>query len=384
LINAVESDVPDLRRELTAMAVELQDIAPLVEQFLGRNLDPTKEKRLLLLRLCSPEDLRDLERVSTSFPGWPIVTLIEGDCDATALYEISRAGASQLVPLPLTGEDLRNALARLLVQFGLEALPSRLVAVCGVIEGGATALAIDLADALAQRRASRCILVELSVRLARLAPYLNLNPAVTTLDLLTAPEAPDLGELRSALTKVGDHLDVLAGPHSSLEETTAPPERAVRLLRQLRQLAPVVVADMPYTFDEQFWQVLSVADAVVLVAEPTVPAVQALKTIHDAIKQRDPSLAQILVVNRYRRGSELPERQIKSALGVSELFTITADPANFTAALNRGCLLRQVAPQSPALADLRRLAEIVLGPSAPPPAPRRGWFARLRPSPGGS
>src|SRR5258708_4504740 len=135
LVNAAESDVPDLRRELATVPADLQNVFPRVEQFLGREFDSAQDRHLVMVRLSSPDDLRLLERVNTQFPGWPLVALIEGDCDAEALYEINRAGACQLLPLPLTGDDLRTALGRILVQFGLQSLPSRLIPVCGVLEG---------------------------------------------------------------------------------------------------------------------------------------------------------------------------------------------------------------------------------------------------------
>jgi len=76
---------------------------------------PDATRRLLVTRVSSLDDVRQLARADACLPGWPVLALVEGEYDTVGLFEVSRAGAAQLVQLPFRREDLGTALDRLLV-----------------------------------------------------------------------------------------------------------------------------------------------------------------------------------------------------------------------------------------------------------------------------
>src|SRR5205823_460160 len=148
--------------------------------------------------------------------------------------------------------------------------PGRVLAVCGVTGGcGATTLALNLADELARRAprpaaagpnepgAPGCLLVELARQMGSLATYLDLEPRWTTRDLLADPSRLNLAGVRRALGWSGDGLAVLAGPYEELSAPPVPSRSVFQLVDACRRVAPVVVLDVPCTFDEQCFETLA-------------------------------------------------------------------------------------------------------------------------------
>ncbi len=157
-----------------------------------------------------------MSRLNQLFMGKPIVTLLNEDSDVSAVLHIQRAGAAQVLLLPFQPGQLRAALDTVARQFGCPTTSSKVIAVLGASEGcGATTLAINLSDAIANEHHKSCILVELSLRLGRLGSYLNIEPMVTISDLLAGDSALEVNAVNLALVRVTDRFQVMAGPHRS-------------------------------------------------------------------------------------------------------------------------------------------------------------------------
>ncbi len=341
---------------------------------------PDAARRLLVTRVSSLDDVRQLARADACLPGWPVLALVEGECDTVGLFEVSRAGAAQLVQLPFRREDLGTALDRVLVQFGLRANKSRVVAVTGVSEGcGATSVAVGLATELAALGEVPCVLTELTLGLGRLAGLLDLRPVVTTRELLQDAVEPTPGSVAGALVRAGAHLSVLSGQVNALDPIAAVPGRVPHLLRLLRQAAAFVVVDLPYTFDPQYFEALAGADEVVLVVRQDVPAIQAAKLLAAALAERGLPAPRV-VVNRYERGHEaLDAARIGELLHGRKVYPVAADTVGLRAAADAGKPLRDVAPRSPMVADLRAAATDLLEEVGfHPHLPRRTLWERAR------
>src|SRR5437868_6972303 len=134
-----------VRRELTVQSIEVQDIVQDLKALLASRPTPQAEKLLFIVQINTPYELAEVERVNDVFPGWPILVLLDIRKRSALLLNTMRAGAAQIVLLPMTPEDFRLALDRIARQFGYPTDHARLVAVCGAQEGcGVTALTINL------------------------------------------------------------------------------------------------------------------------------------------------------------------------------------------------------------------------------------------------
>lgn len=330
-----------------------------------------EQAHLFIVQLADRDSASHLSSLTGALPGQPVLVLLPPGADLASVVGAQRAGAAQVVPLPLQPEDFLRALDCIGLQFAPPVRQARLIAVCGVSGGcGATTLALNLAQEIADRNppgTPGCLLIELARQMGTLATYLDIEPATTSHDLLGDVARLTPQGVRQALTHVAPGLDVLTGPYREITPGGASVRAVSQLIEYARRLAAVVVLDVPCTFDDHLFQTLALADEVVLVGAQSVSSVRTLKMFRDLLLREEGIQALRVVINRYEPA--LPgfdARRLAELLRVPRLVTVANDFPSILAAANRGKPLRQAAPQSPVLADVAALAADLLG--APPPA----------------
>jgi Flp pilus assembly CpaE family ATPase len=187
----------------------------------------------------------------------------------------------------------------------------------------------------------------------------------------------DLGLIRQVLTPVVPHLQLLAGPPTAIRPVDVPASEALRIVEYGRALADLVVVDLPCTYDDLYFDMLAAADYHILVLEQSVPSVRAFRMVREALALRNAAARGYFVVNRYNprlKGFTLEDLQRLQA--VPKFWSIAADPAGFSAAINHGRPLFEEAPGSPALADIDVLTAALVGAPARSVA-KPNLFARL-------
>ena len=101
---------------------------------------------------------------------------------------------------------------------------NRVIAVAGVTGGcGATTMAINIAFEISQTHPTlRVVLAELSLQVGKLPLYLNVEPRLTTHDLLKDIHRIDLYFMQQALTPVVEGFSILAGPYHAVAPLSEP------------------------------------------------------------------------------------------------------------------------------------------------------------------
>ncbi len=366
LIGCRDEETPELRHELVEQGATLEADFPDVKTAIAALPAPTEAKQLFVFHVRSPADLRQMERLNDMFLGHPILAVLVGSPEPSLLMAAMRAGAAQVVSLPINIDDFKLALSRIARQFGHSSL-STMIAVSGVSEGcGATTLAVNLASEIGHLYRIPCILVELAMQLGRLPSHLNLDPRYTTRELVQEIDRIDLELVRQALTPVGENFSVLTGPAKGIASATVDPGSVIRLVDYIRRLANVVVLDMPYTFDDAYFQTIVTAEHVVLVANPTVPSLHALKTVRDTLAKNERIGGLHLVINRYdRHHSACSLSHLHDLLQTEKLTLVANEYDTLEKAANNGTVIRAQNPHSRALADIDKLAALLLGAHAP-------------------
>ncbi len=355
LIGNDESLLPIIRRELLNQNVEIDqefaDVAATIE-----NLSLHYDENRLFVCHCDVDHQGDMiKRLSGAFRGRPIVALIEGESNSSSLVHAMRDGAAQVVMLPLDVMDFREAINMVALQFGHTASRSQVIAVTGAHGGvGSTTLALNLAYELAHSYQLETIVAELSLNFGVFSSYLAIEPEYTTLELLQHHADIDVYIIKKALVPFGDRMSVLAGPGHAVPAPDVKPATIARLIDGLRQLAQVVILDVPSTLDDAQLAALNAADEVVLVADHTVPSVHmSAEALRIGIRAHSPWV----VVNRFESEIEgLDVGHIKDVLGIDSLRTITLDHDAVNGSINCGQPLRLCDPKSKALADIHALA----------------------------
>jgi pilus assembly protein CpaE len=382
LIGRDENLLAQVRRELINCTCQLEAEYPDVQGAIVAQRSSAGQKRLVVLHLGTPPELDGLSRLNVSLPGWPVLVLVDADDHSNgsrgeAIIGIMRAGASQIVSLPLQPRDFKDVLDRIAAQSVQARKESKVIAVAGATGGcGATIIAINLAFEIANQHGLRCVLVDLSLRMGAVATHLNLEPTHTILDLLRDVSRVDAVLVQQALTKVTDNFQILAGPNEFVAASATSSQDIAHVVDALKQIAAVIVLDTPCTYDDIYFDTLASAGEVVLIGEQKLPSVRALRMIHERLGQAVGS--EYLVINRFdAKNSGFAVDRLLKPLGASKLYTVARDDAAMSAAVDGGYLLRRVAPRSSALADIASLAKAILNLDSPAPVKPLGLFGRL-------
>jgi pilus assembly protein CpaE len=373
LIGCSDDVLPDLRRELTNLTVAIEAEHSDVRSCLTYVLANPVDKRLLIFQLKSAAEIVQLERLNESIVGQPILALVDLANDPSLMIRAMRAGAAQVVRLPLQADDFRAATTRIAVQFGHSLNPCRVITVFGATEGcGITSIGLNLAAEIGRLRNAPCLLTEGAVAFGRLANYLSITPQVTLCDLINDIDRVDVERVRQAVTKVDNHLHVLTGSYGGIIPQNLTAEKVFTLLNYAKQLADVIVVDGRSTFEELDLEFAGRSQQLLLIAQPSFPSISGLSRIMDLLSQRGCLAQQYVAINRYLPDSkEFSIPSLEKVLRIPKVFPVANDWASFSAAETAGQTLWQVSPRSHALADISALARAMLGMPTEPPV--TGW-----------
>jgi len=367
LIGCTDDVLGDLRRELTNLSVAIESEHLDVRSCLTFVLANPADKRLLVFYPKSAREIGQLERLNELVVGQPILALIDPTNDPSLMVRAMRAGAAQVVRLPLQADDFRAAMTRIAIQFGNEVAQSRVITVWGAIEGsGCTSIALNLAAEIGRLRKAPCLLAEGAANFGRLANYLGITPQETIGDLINDIDRVDVERVRRAASKVDDNLHVITGSHSGIVPVDMTTENVLRLLNYAKQLDDVLVVDGRYNYEQLDFEFVAHSQQLVLVAQPNLSSMYGLRRVLDLLAQRECLTQQFVVINRYLPNSkEFSLRNLEEVLQIPKLFSVASDWNSFQAAEIAGQTLRRAAPHSHSLADITALARTMLGmPSA--------------------
>ncbi len=339
--------------------------------------------RLFIVYVPTAAHLPKLRLLTGHFIGQPVLALVDTEADPSTLLGAMRAGAAQVVPLPIATEDFAAAMDCIAQQFGQASANNQVVAVSGVTGGcGATTLAVNFAHELSSQQGKSVILSELSLQIGKLAAYLDVSPTQTTFDLLTDASRLDSLAVQRALSKVSEKFDLLAGEYRQITPLTASTGDIIRLIDICRGLANFAIFDLPCTYDDMYFETLAASDQIILVGEQKIPSIRTLKLVCEALERIDGLKTLHIVINRY--DAKMPgfgAERLKNLLGRSELLTVANDYASVMASINHGRPLRQESPRSPALMDMekvvRKLMNLTDHPTATPTRGGEPIFGRL-------
>jgi pilus assembly protein CpaE len=377
LVGCGPDEATQIREALAECAVEVEaeftDARSAIDSI---RLSPN-EQCLCFMSVPGAEQVQSLKWLSESFVGRPLLALVPRDSGAELLFAANRAGAGQVLPMPLDLLDLKAALHSVKVRHSSpqSVAARRVIAVSGVTGGcGATTIAINLAYEISHHYELSCVLVELAP-MGMVATCLDVDARHTTSDLLCDMQSVDVNLVQRTLSKINDRFSILPAPFREAEPLNTNPADVVRLLDFIKQLADVIILDLPANNYDRHLETFCATDQVVLVAEQAVPSLRALTYVRERLSEDEGFRRQTLVINRYSPNKEgFNVTHLQRLLRTPQLVTIASDYPSVSSSLNEGRPLREQAPGSRVLADIDKLAGMLVssGPeAAPAKQPRR-------------
>ncbi len=369
----------EVRGELSLAEAEVESEFPSSEAMLECLRRSKERPRLLIVQLGEGCDDLAVERLSGYFAGWLIMALMPGDSSLQEIQRVYRAGARQVVQLPLECEDFHRALKTIAVQVDRAAGGRHVVAVAGVTGGcGATTLAINLAYEIANQFQRPTVLAELTLQVGAFASMLDIHPQITLPYLLREIDRVDDLLIEKALVTYEQGLKVLAGATQVGPIPRAELTQVSRIIDWLKNLADVTVLDVPGTFNDADLGVLYSADYVVLVGLQNVPSIRTLKLFVEMFPEERVNHSLWIAINRYNpqlKGYTCAE--LREMLKTPNLVPIANDFRAVNRAINHGQPLRKTAPETAILRDIHRLIHPLLGLDEGPSGKQKGLLRRV-------
>jgi pilus assembly protein CpaE len=280
---------------------------------------------------------------------------------------LMRAGAQDVIPLPLSADDLEAALAPVRAELDkredvARTANAKLITVVKSVGGvGATALLAQLAMRFARSEAAHhrdACLIDLDVQFGDIAFQLGLQPKLSLADLLEAGARLDGDLLRATTIEHPSGLKVITAPRDILPIEGMPSDHLLRIVDIATREFGTVFVDLPTNWTNWSLSLVARSDLVLLVTELTVAGVSRARRQLDLLHSQDLGALDIrVVVNRFDKGMAKTVRpaDIGHALGRDVAYTVANDFSVMRAAIDRGVPVDEIKRKTPLSKDLDAL-----------------------------
>jgi len=278
-----------------------------------------------------------------------------------------RAGAHDVVPLPLAPDELEAVIANLpnsasKAEAHHDVRVGKLVSVIKSVGGvGATALLTQTAVQFAAKEATHdreTCLIDLDVQFGDVAFQLGLNPRLSLADLLEAGGRLDGSLIRATTTEHRSGLKVISAPHEMMPLEGLSSDHLLQIVEAATREFGTVFLDLPTNWTNWSLSMVARSDLVLLVTELTVAGLNRAKRQLELLESQGLGSLEIrIVVNRYDKALARTIRpaDVRAALGRDIAFTVSNDFPLVRSAIDRGVAISELKRKSAVAKDLQLL-----------------------------
>lgn len=269
-----------------------------------------------------------------------------------------RAGAHDVVPLPLDIADLETSLMPIQEQIArqsqaADAANGKVVSIIKSVGGiGATALLTQIGIRAAEneaRRGRQVCLLDLDLQFGNAAFQLGLHPPLTFADLFAAGGRLDGELLRATMTTHPSGLNVVAAPPQMVPLDSVTSEQLIEIIEIAKREFGTVLVDLPANWTNWSLSLLAQSDLVLLVTELSVTGLHRARRQLDLIREQElNSLELRIVANRFEKGllKVIRPADVQKALTRDVAYTVANEPSVMRVATERGVPIADVKRKS--------------------------------------
>ena len=278
-----------------------------------------------------------------------------------------RSGAHDVVPLPLSFEDVATSLAPLTEQIGKQAASvatanGKVVSIIKSDGGvGSTALLTQLATRFAQQEAAHgrdVCLIDLDLQFGDVAFQLGMQPKLSIGDLLEASTRLDGDLLRATTIEHASGLKVIAAPREMMPLEGISNDHVLQIVELATREFGTVFIDLPTNWTNWSLSLVARSDLVMLVTELTVAGLNRARRQLNLIESQDLGALDLrVIVNRFEKSlaRTISLADAGNALGREVGFTVANDFALMRMAIDRGVSIDELKRKSAVGKDLDTL-----------------------------
>jgi pilus assembly protein CpaE len=398
----IVDDIPETRENLKKLLAFEPDIEVVGTASTGReglDLAISKKPNIILMDINMPDmdGITATEQIHKAVPSAGVI-MMSVQSEADYLRRAMLAGARDFLTKPIAGDELYATVRRVheltpkydmmpqggMMQgrdsSGISTGKDGKVIVVYAPQGGAgkTTISTNLAAAM-MKEGVKVLLVDCDLQYGDVGVFLNLAAQYTLTELIknvTEDEELDMDLVENVLVKHDSGLKVLLAPLSPEEAETVGAEAVIKLLSKLRASFDFIIVDTASKLDELNLNLFDLADRILLVCNPTLPALKNTRialTLFSTLRYPDEKT--MLVFNRvnseFERAKVVPPvAAFEQKLKKQSTAQIPEDARKVLSALTRGTPLIAAKERNTSPAkEFYGLADIIAGAfGAPEPA----------------
>jgi pilus assembly protein CpaE len=316
-------------------------------------------------------------------PKSPSIFLFLHEITTNSLWKALRLGVKECFSFPIRVEEFQEALDRLPTpDASLEvAETTRVVSFLGSKGGvGNTFIATNVAHLLAQEQKGQVLLMDLDLRYGQVIYFYDVQPKYNVIDVIENFERLDKTYLQGLFHSYDKFLSILPAP-SRLEEAEAVTgEHLEKILRYLKnsRLFSWILLDCCHQMDEVTLKALELSDDILLVTNPSIPALSNAKKLLELLQLLDlGGVRSEVILNSWQKRGDLGEAEVVSFLGREVTSKITFDPQQVGRCINEGRPMGELAPRHTVCQELKAIAGRLLGDEGKSAGSGLKWIKRL-------
>jgi pilus assembly protein CpaE len=296
----------------------------------------------------------------------PVLFALLHDRSPDLMKRVLRAGADELLFLPLDPGDATRALLKISESRRREEVHvggGMIVSLVSLIGGtGVTSLAANLALALRYTFDKRVAVVDLDLQTGGMSVFLNLEPERTIMALAEGTRKLDSIQLESALSKHASGIYLLAAPKRIEDSELVTDATVGATLDLMRQLFDFVIVDCGTHIDANTVAAWERSSYLFYVLDQSIGAARCAWRFVDLVGRLGlPNVEPNFILSRFILGHPISEDQLSHTLAKPIFTRIPRDEKVLERVQLSAQDLWQVAPNSPlakSIEDLARRLEV--------------------------
>jgi pilus assembly protein CpaE len=262
--------------------------------------------------------------------------------DISVYRRIVSLGVTDYLVSPLSLEGMMDAIERAAHDpKGPERC--KFVAVVGARGGvGSSTIAHNMAWASAKRLNIKTILADMDLTFGTAGLAFNQDPRQAFGEAFTDPDRLDITLLERYMTSDDENLHILSTPGALRHYESIDEEAVDKAIDFCRQMAKLVIVDVPHVWNDWSEALLTSADETMLVVAPDIANIRDARNMLDFLNGKRGESRQVkLVINKsdVAKRTRLLPKDISNTLGVQPVAAIPFDPATFIEAANDGKMI---------------------------------------------
>ena len=329
----------------------------------GLRLSNGDGKADLLIHEIGADPMKDFELIQRRAKDGGVreIFLTSTRAEPEILVHALRSGAKEFFVQPLKTAEVRATLERYVAQGhrpggGRAGHVIYLASSKGGV--GTTTVAVNLAASLCAREDCKVAVIDMNLLFGEVPLFLDVEPAFSWGEVAKNIARLDATYLMSILTRHASGVYVLPAPSQLDRVHAATPSTVDRLLLVMREEFDFIVVDGGQSIDDISLKFMELADSVLVVSILSLPCLINVRRLLETFKRLGhPRPEQIrVVVNRYSKQDGITLKEAEEGVGRPVAWTIPNDYSSTMSAINKGKLLRDVAPRSEITRSIQDLA----------------------------